>query len=626
MNPSFEKYIENLRESKKRNKPSFSPGLSKDEYIQAVRENAAMHSKLKAENDAVLSDPSLGICLPPEKLTPEMAADLKEFSAHLSKFMMQLDNPLCHVIHKQLLEYARIHNNLDDQIQESYYCGLTLYYINRISRNFHINKFNDDVISYFSFSANFLNRIQEFESTQTRSFILRSFCNIKLGFDHDIDGETDKGFYPARKGEFFQWLKHSRQEIRLFSDPDFRAQVPDYNWDSALYALHMGMTITLVYLRHRHDPEIAEQTYRSAQYVYFHEAAANGREDQMLKPRIHYFYQAARFHKGYLSIGDLLDFFYKRVHFANPNGFTVDDAFDNLHCGVYYLYYRKNYSDFHTDYDPRYKEVCEHIEDYMHRFPSNEYLSTVISQFSSAISLYQQDSSLEEYLLNLLISFHQPTYVHSQAVAWLSRQLMAELVYRNPQLFLEWGIYSSVKELYSELEELLDRTYRAGSYHDVGKVMVLDHVSQYARHLMNIEFDILQMHSYSGFCTLSHFPQTERYALNALGHHRYYDESRGYPDCYHRTHDLTQLITDVLTVADSLDAATDDIGRCYAGGISFEQLFDELRQQAGTRYAPYVVQLFDDSAFAQKLSKNLVARRQTIYYDAYLALTSKSKK
>ena len=86
------------------------------------------------------------------------------------------------------------------------------------------------------------------------------------------------------------------------------------------------------------------------------------------------------------------------------------------------------------------------------------------------------------------------------------------------------------------------------------------------------------------------------YAQPALMHHRFYDGSRGYPDLpedFVRDPRL-DVLTDLITVADSMDAATDFVGRSYSAGISFEQLVKEYREGYNTRYAGYVVDLLAD--------------------------------
>mgnify|MGYP000068510860 CR=1 FL=1 len=78
-------------------------------------------------------------------------------------------------------------------------------------------------------------------------------------------------------------------------------------------------------------------------------------------------------------------------------------------------------------------------------------------------------------------------------------------------------------------------------------------------------------------------------------------------------------IVDVLTVADSLDAATDNIGRCYNLAKPFHTLLEELRAQSGTRYAPDVVALFRDETFCKVLAQKLDAERKKVYLHAYHA-------
>ena len=76
---------------------------------------------------------------------------------------------------------------------------------------------------------------------------------------------------------------------------------------------------------------------------------------------------------------------------------------------------------------------------------------------------------------------------------------------------------------------------------------------------------------------------------------------------------------DVLTVADALDAATDDIGRCYNRAKPLRTLVGELQAQSGTRYAPDVVALFRDKTFCEVLAQKLDAERKKVYLQAYHA-------
>ena len=77
------------------------------------------------------------------------------------------------------------------------------------------------------------------------------------------------------------------------------------------------------------------------------------------------------------------------------------------------------------------------------------------------------------------------------------------------------------------------------------------------------------------------------------------------------------MLTDLITVADSMDAATDVVGRGYSAGISFEQLVKEYREGYNTRYAGYVVDLLDDPGLVHSLREILDTGRQELYIECY---------
>ena len=105
----------------------------------------------------------------------------------------------------------------------------------------------------------------------------------------------------------------------------------------------------------------------------------------------------------------------------------------------------------------------------------------------------------------------------------------------------------------------------------------------------------------------------------ALYHHCYYNGKGGYPNDVPSCPPEIKGIVDALSVADSLDAATDSIGRCYNLAKPFRTLLEELRVQSGTRYAPNVVALFEDERFCQQLAENTDAERKRVYLQVYHA-------
>ena len=89
---------------------------------------------------------------------------------------------------------------------------------------------------------------------------------------------------------------------------------------------------------------------------------------------------------------------------------------------------------------------------------------------------------------------------------------------------------------------------------------------------------------------------------------------------------LTQVFpgmtSGIISIADSLDAGTDNVGRSYAQAKSFDTLVDEIRQGRGSRYDERVAALFDDESFCAQLRDSLHKERESVYCDTYLGKRS----
>ena len=140
-----------------------------------------------------------------------------------------------------------------------------------------------------------------------------------------------------------------------------------------------------------------------------------------------------------------------------------------------------------------------------------------------------------------------------------------------------------------------------------------------ARRLLDEEFFCIQSHPRTGADILNRMGCGRTLALAALYHHCYYNGKGGYPNDVPSCPPEIKGIVDALSVADSLDAATDNIGRCYNLAKPFRTLLGELRAQSGTRYAPNVVALFEDERFCQQLAENTDAERKRVYLQVYHA-------
>lgn len=117
--------------------------------------------------------------------------------------------------------------------------------------------------------------------------------------------------------------------------------------------------------------------------------------------------------------------------------------------------------------------------------------------------------------------------------------------------------------------------------------------------------------------TAKHKLSNARLETAALYHHRFYDGNGGYPNDLPPCDTRFKPIVDIISVADSLDAATDYIGRSYMNAKKVEDVVLEIKAGSGKRYSPYIAELLGDADFIKKISELLIYERRKIYIEVY---------
>ena len=272
----------------------------------------------------------------------------------------------------------------------------------------------------------------------------------------------------------------------------------------------------------------------------------------------------------------------------------------------------------------RYRTTVEQVRrsayQYLEQMPASQYPRVVNSAAweLSKIST-SSDETANRRMLGSILAGHKPTYVHSLMVAELTRALLQRQIETRPETLVGLLGCRSAAEVQARREELCQTAYECGLYHDLGKCAVLMYIDNNARRLLDEEFFCIQSHPRTGADILNRMGCGRTLALAALYHHCYYNGKGGYPNDVPSCPPENKGIVDALSVADSLDAATDNIGRCYNLAKPFRTLLGELRAQSGTRYAPTVVALFEDERFCQQLAENTDAERKRVYLQVYHA-------
>ena len=259
-----------------------------------------------------------------------------------------------------------------------------------------------------------------------------------------------------------------------------------------------------------------------------------------------------------------------------------------------------------------YKELIR----YIHKMPKMGHLSFLLTELVYLLRRFidvEGSVDFENMYLSLLAAIHPPTYIHSLSVADLSSCLAKHLFKRHPEMFENTPGYP-------EVDAIADHVWHAAAYHDIGKLFIVETIITYGRPLYNREFKWIRCHPEVGADLLSSREKTKDYADVALGHQRWYDGKGGYPESYNPAAAKNRLVVDIVACADCLDAATDNVGRSYKKGKTLDEFIEELKEGSGTRYAPFLLELFEDEEVYRELENLLSSGRDEKYHHTYTIL------
>ena len=120
------------------------------------------------------------------------------------------------------------------------------------------------------------------------------------------------------------------------------------------------------------------------------------------------------------------------------------------------------------------------------------------------------------------------------------------------------------------------------------------------------------LHTLAGRILLEPHPSTSRYAPAALGHHKWYDGSRGYPDAYTRLECPARQMVDVVGLVDWLESKT-SFSSMSGTGFPFAQAVEEAVKLEGRRFSPLLTALLRDKSVAGQLERAFERGRQNAY-------------
>ena len=232
---------------------------------------------------------------------------------------------------------------------------------------------------------------------------------------------------------------------------------------------------------------------------------------------------------------------------------------------------------------------------------------------------------LLQALLKLTMFRQVQTAMHSIMVAELAGEVVDSLVKNRPELLVGQLGTASAAEVRARAGDIHGYLYCGALLHDIGKLVCSSVINAQSHRLGDLEFRILKYHPVTGGEMLECIPELAVFRDIALGHQKSCDGSGGYPPEFDNTASPQKIFIDIITVCDSLDAATDRLGRNYAKTKDFDTVMRELRAGQGTRYSGDIVGLLDKDLELQARIRRLVEEgRRKVYYDVHKMILEES--
>ena len=594
---------------------SIGPEDTKESLIQKLMDVSKEKKKILTETNAIIREYITKYEKDPDLLDSEAVAVLEDFLALLSPSGRNYLDPSIslHIARLLLQYYQRLQNpeQIIQTLQECAYFDLT------------VKEHRDDYEStpYTIMAEPYMDRLDSLSPDAVRGLVR---C-LMLGGYNKKDLTIGLRKYKENR-ETYAYICQKAGKDDLGIRQNFlvlKSNALAYALDACLKtedAQNRGITLP--------EPPIDLEQYAPIMEEFAGELKAILQSDQardLLQDRITTAFAIAQtdYHLGKISLDRLLA---RMEEYLQPQ---KDDTpfekglalFAGWPCYLDYLCRCGNYDRQYVH--SRSIQVIEHVltnaEDAAREL--SQYFSTYLTnravlQMVSAASGFLDFDFFKRTALNATIYANKELYVHTMMVKEISLVLLDYILDHDPR-YLDGVAGYCWEYCRDHKREILELMENCALLHDIGKYFCLDIVNNSSRSLTDEEFELIKEHptNFSKVYQGGMSPEMECIRDCAELHHLWYDESGGYP---RRAHTVNKPFVNILTIADCIDAATDNIGRPYGLDKTLEEVIAEFDAARDTRYSGYISDLLHVEEIQNRIKNTISDRRQDIYCEIYL--------
>lgn len=608
MQPYQEEYLANLRRFATLTQRRRPGELTYEQYAAQLRENGAEIARLSQRNMELLRGQLFPMLDDLFHAGEEELKELEEFSLQLFNGRVELDVGLFCQIHQALLSVARQKQDRPMMIRELYRLGLGRNSLTSKLVGLEldaIGKYVNRMRLCFTEAAAYLKYFDELDDTETRGYILRCRANMALGQFRT----------PSEK------IGLLKKTLQILEDKDYQAKEPALPWERFIFLTHQNIAASNSYKKERvMTPQDTEDIMESAYIVYqqrFQEAA---KLHELPPAKLTHAYHAIEYYCGIYDMDHLLSLEEELLDAADPHDYSPDGLYRMISLPAFYCQYLNHFPERIPPRKEYVQSLYSRALHYMDGYPGEPGDRNLFLYFRQLASTYTETEGgipYGEFLQKLLLRFATDVYLHAQTVGEAARALCELILEDEPGFFDDIDFIRDIRDPAEKRREVLDFAMGCGVFHDAGKLCVIEFYSRTARQWFEEEYDMAQLHTIAGHALLSERQSTRRYAPIALGHHSWYDGSRGYPAAYTRLECPVRQMVDVIGLIDWLESATNPV-QVYGGA---EMTFDEAVQSAiqleGKRFSPLLTARLRDADAAERVRQAFDQGRQNAYRMMY---------
>lgn len=601
-----EKYLSNLKRVFELNSlPTELP--SPEEYLARRSQRAQELRALSRENTAMLRRELFPLLDDIISASPEDVSNLEKFAANMNHRGSYLDLVLCYYLYNALITYARHWGKRDLLIRSLYHGAMALFYMQEILRRADRTDYNWKMSLLFGEAASYIKEYDQIEDIETRGYIHRAMGNLALAYSglDEADGRRKQAAI--------------RRSLQILEDPVYHEKSPGLPWELYLMKTHQERTTALGLLRTGFvDPQIQREVMESAEYVL---DGLSQKGEGKIPTRWLYAYQAAQYHCGVRDLNYLLNWL-EQIYMERDEGdYSPEGFYRNMFIPALYASYLEHNPEIMYNKKIVLSFMYRRLEAYVRGMRDNQLSEATLNNLLACLQSFVEypDGILEkDFIMTLVVCRIPDSFASSYMAAQISQMMVRKALDECPGALigaLGCGTAEGLMERRSELEVFV---YEACLLHNVGFLAFSNLSRRIGRSHFEEEEELIRCHVYAGAKILAQSPSTRPYVNAALGHHRFFDGSGGYPSEYKREEDPNVALTDLVSAAIHLVRLMDDRAEASGGPMDLAGALERLRSEAGTRLAPIWCRMLSD--MEPQLRDYLRTGRAKAYDVAFLLL------